>query len=80
MKFVTKMTALLEKEWCPSVRNEESGGRMQVYLPAFLPLKMHFFEIFSPKRLQIQKLVVPLHSQSRTKAFKQKKWCGSSVG
>ena len=38
----------------------------------------NFFEIFSPKRLQIQKIVVPLHSQSRTKAIKQ--WCGSSVG
>jgi hypothetical protein len=72
MKFVTKMTALLEKEWCHSLRNEESASPMQVHLSPFLPLKMHFFEIFSPKRLQIQKIVVPLHSQSRTKAFKQK--------
>ena len=49
-----------------------------VYYVKIRERRSNFFEIFSLKRLQIQKIVVPLHSQSRTRAIKQ--WCGSSVG
>ncbi len=40
-------------------------------LLGFLLQKHDFFETFFSKRLQIQKIVVPLQPQSRTKATKQ---------
>ena len=58
MKFVTKLYL-----------QSTLSGRLDIL---FLVEKTRNIDFFFSKRLQIQKIVVPLHSQSRTKATKQK--------